>query len=408
LFIKKAIARKSKTISTSFAMIKTTVLLFGMIMAMTVSLRGQVPNCDQALRDAEPHVLQLLKETLREKNDKIIFPRTVSHDSLKLVASNDWTSGFWPGILWKMYESSGKEIFKINAEAFTAPMEKEEWNADSHDVGFKIYSSYGNAYAITHKDEYKNIIVQAAKTLSARFNSKVGCIRSWNNKTWAYPVIIDNMMNLELLFEATKLSGDSSFYRIAVSHANATLKNHFRADYSSYHVVDYDTATGKVIKKNTAQGYSDESAWARGQAWGLYGYTMCYRETKNIAYLEQADHIANFILTNSNMPADLIPYWDYNVPDKDKAPRDVSAATITASALYELSGYSKNAKMYRMAADKILNNIISFYRSPLNSNHGFILLHSTGHLPANSEIDVPIIYADYYYIEALQRRKTLK
>jgi len=132
---------------------------------------------------------------------------------------------------------------------------------------------------------------------------------------------------------------------------------------------------------------------------------MCYRETKNSAYLQQAEAIAGFILNNPNLPSDLIPYWDYNVPDKQTAPRDVSAAAITASALYELSDYSKNASLYRAAADKILNNLIENYRAPVNSNHGFILLHSTGHKPANSEVDVPIIYADYYYLEALLRRK---
>jgi hypothetical protein len=386
---------------------KRTGILLLMIAGITLSIRAQEVNYNKALADAEPHVLQLINETLLAKDDKLSFPRTESNDSLKLVASDDWTSGFWPGLLWKMYESSGKEIFRDNAAAYTKLMEREEWNADSHDVGFKMYSSFGNGYKITGKDEYKNVIVQAAKTLSVRFNSKVGCIRSWNNTAWAYPVIIDNMMNLELLFEATKLSGDSSFYRIAISHANTTLKNQYRKDYSCYHVVDYDTATGKVIKKNTAQGYADESAWARGQAWGLYGFTMCYRETKNITYLRQAEAIANFILKNPNLPADLIPYWDYNVPGKETAPRDVSAAAITASALYELSGYSKNTSLYRTSADKILSSIIKNYRAPLNTHHGFILLHSTGHKPANSEVDVPIIYADYYYIEALLRRKQM-
>jgi len=245
------IGKEYNTLQSKFVMIKIAAITLCFIAGIAVAGKAQV-NYKNALADAEPHVLQLLQETLLAKDRKQIFSRTERNDSLKLVLSNDWTSGFWPGILWKMYELSGKEIFKENAEAFTKQMEKEEWNADSHDVGFKIYSSYGNGFKITHKDEYKNIIVQAAKTLCVRFNTKVGCIRSWNNATWAYPVIIDNLMNLELLFEATKLSGDSSFYRIAVSHANTTLKNQYRADYSCYHVVDYDTATGQVIKKTTA------------------------------------------------------------------------------------------------------------------------------------------------------------
>jgi len=220
-------------------------------------------------------------------------------------------------------------------------------------------------------------------------------------------VIIDNMMNLELLFKATRLTGDSTFYKIAVSHADHTLKNHFRADYSSYHVVDYDPETGAVIKKQTHQGYSDESAWARGQAWGLYGFTMCYRETHDKKYLEQAQHIAKFIFSNPTMPKDLVPYWDYNDPQIPNVSRDASAAAITASALYELAGYSKG-NGYKQKADAILYSLSTAYLSPPNQNAGFILLHSTGHRPAKSEIDVPINYADYYYLEALLRSKGLK
>jgi uncharacterized protein YyaL (SSP411 family) len=217
------------------------------------------------------------------------------------------------------------------------------------------------------------------------------------------------MMNLELLFAATRLSGDSSFYHIAVAHANSTLENHFRSDYSSYHVVDYDTVNpGRIIKKTTHQGLADESAWARGQAWALYGFTLCYRATRNKVYLQQAGHIADYILTHPNLPKDLIPYWDFNAPAIPDEPRDVSAAAIIASALYELSQYSSNKKYYIAKADTILANITSTYRSPIGLNKGFLLLHSTGSKPGNSEIDVPLIYADYYYLEALLRSKKIK
>ena len=277
-------------------------------------------------------------------------------------------------------------------------------------MGFKIYCSFGNGYRLTKDPHYKEVIIQSAKTLSTRFNAKAGVIRSWdhNKDKWDYPVIIDNMMNLELLFEATKLTGDSAFYKIAVSHANKTMENHFRADYSSWHVVDYDTATGKVIKKTTHQGYSNESAWARGQAWGLYGYVMCYRETGNKIYLQQAQHIASFILNNPNMPKDLVPYWDFDAPNIPNEPRDASAAAITASALYELSTYVSNNKTYKQSANKIIRSLTNNYRSPIGENKGFILLHSTGSKPSNSEVDVPISYADYYYLEALLRKKKLR
>lgn len=345
----------------------------------------------------------LLEEARAIRSGESIFPRTVDRDSLKLVSSGDWTSGFFPGVLWFLYKRTGDEQWLSAAREFTDSMSKEPYNGDSHDVGFKVYNSFGNGYKLTRDTLYRKYIIDGARTLCTRFNPRVGCIRSWNVSRWQYPVIIDNMMNLELLFEATKLSGDSSYYKIAVTHANTTLKNHFRDDFSSFHVVDYDTTTGQVIARVTAQGYSAGSAWARGQSWGLYGYTMCYRETKDKKYLDQAEHIASFILNNKNLPADGVPYWDYDVPDKDGEPRDASAAAIMASALYELSHYSKNPKQYISAADRIMNSLSSSYRYVQGQGHGFLLMHSTGHKPAKSEIDVPIIYADYYYLEALLR-----
>jgi len=220
-------------------------------------------------------------------------------------------------------------------------------------------------------------------------------------------VIIDNLMNLELLFEATKLTGDSSFYDIAVSHAQTTMKNHYRDDGSSFHVLDYDTITGKVIKKNTHQGYSHDSAWARGQAWGLYGYTMCFRETGDRQFLDHAEKIASFILNHSNLPNDLVPYWDFDAPGIPNEPRDASAASVMASALYELSTYSTAGSGYRNAANKILESLYGHYTSEVGKNSGFILLHSTGSKPSDSEVDVPLIYGDYYFLEALLWKKKL-
>jgi alpha-L-fucosidase len=349
------------------------------------------------------------KETTPGASGELVSPRTLDSMQLKLVPSRDWTSGFFPGELWFLYEYTGKEEWKKQAQDFTAKIEREKTNAGTHDMGFKVYCSFGQGYRLTKDAHYKDVIIQSAKTLSTRFNPKVGVIRSWDHhkEQWDYPVIIDNMMNLELLFEATKLSGDSSFYRIAVLHANTTMKNHFRPDYSSYHVVDYDTATGGVRKKQTAQGYADESAWARGQAWGLYGYTMCFRETRDRRYLDQAEHIASFILSHPNLPRDIVPYWDFNAPNIPNEPRDASAAAAIASALYELSTYSKNKNEYRKAANKILESLTNYYRSPIGENKGFILLHGTGSRPANSEVDVPLVYADYYYLEALLRKKKL-
>jgi hypothetical protein len=341
----------------------------------------------------------------------IFSPRTLdSAGNLKLVTSRDWTSGFFPGVLWFLYEYTGKKDWLSEAQQFTAQMEREKVNGTTHDMGFKIYSSFGAGFRLTKNADYKNVIIESAKTLSKRFNENAGVLRSWDHskQKWDFPVIIDNMMNLELLFAATRLTGDSSFYRIAVRHANTTMKNHYRADYSSYHVVDYDsTVAGKINNKTTHQGFSNESAWSRGQAWGLYGYTMCYRETKNKTYLDHADKIAAFILHHPNLPKDMLPYWDFNAPNIPNEPRDASAAAIMASSLYELSLYSKNGKEYKKAADKIMESLTKYYRAPIGQSKGFILLHSTGSKASNSEVDVPLNYADYYYIEALLRMKKL-
>jgi unsaturated chondroitin disaccharide hydrolase len=367
-------------------------------------------NVTRTVSDAESQTRLMLTEVQKIKSAKpeLISPRTIENGELKLVSSRDWTSGFFAGVLWYLNEFTGKAEWKDHARQFTADMEREKTNAGTHDMGFKIYTSFGHAYRLTGDAHDKEVIIQSARTLSTRFNPVIGCIRSWDHhrEVWQFPVIIDNMMNLELLFAATRLTGDSSFYRIAVAHANTTMKNHFRPDFSSFHVVDYDTVTGKVLKKNTHQGYSDESAWSRGQAWALYGYTMCYRETGNVAYLNHAKNIARFLLNHPNLPKDMVPYWDFNAPSIPNEPRDASAAAIMASALYELSTFP-DGMQYRTVADKLLNTLTRNYRAEPGSNKGFILLHSTGSKPANSEVDVPINYADYYYMEALMRQKRL-
>ncbi len=352
-------------------------------------------------------------KTKRLKNNwgPLLSPRSIENDgSLIMVSSNDWTSGFFPGELWYMYEYTGDDYWKEKAQIFTAAIEREKTNGRTHDMGFKMFCSFGNAYRLTQDSAYRNILIEAAYTLTTRFQPKAGIIRSWdhNKDKWQCPVIIDNMMNLELLFWAFKETNDSLFYNIAVSHAEKTIKNHFRDDYSSYHVIDYDTITGDVRAKHTHQGYSHESAWSRGQAWGLYGYTMCYRETGKLEFLEQAKHIADYIFSHPNMPKDLIPYWDFDAPEIPNEPRDVSAATVIASALFELMQYdSTHAKQYSHLANTIMQNLTKDYRADLGTSRGFLLLHSTGHKPKNSEVDVPLVYADYYFLEALLRLKKL-
>ena len=336
------------------------------------------------------------------------FPKSYSDVAGKLETSNSgwWCSGFYPGVLWYLYEQSNDYSFAKEANRAMVALEKEQYNTHTHDLGFMMYTSFGNANRLMRNPEYEAVLVNSAKSLATRFNPKVGCIKSWDSKPSDFLVIIDNMMNLKLLFWAAKHTGDSSFYRIAVTHANTTMKNHYRPDYSSYHVVNYNPETGAVQQKKTAQGYSNESAWARGQAWGLYGFTMMYRETKDKKYLDQAEHIAHFLISNPNLPADKVPYWDFNAPNIPNALRDASAGAIMASALLELCRYAdkKDAEKYFKTAQTILETLSSpAYMAEPGTNGGFILKHSVGNLPGKSELDVALTYADYYFVEAMKR-----
>jgi hypothetical protein len=344
--------------------------------------------------------------------DSARFPKTyyAAINKLETSGSGWWCSGFYPGTLLNIYRETGDASLLTEANRALGLLAKEQYNKSTHDLGFMMYCSFGTAEKIEPKPEYREILLNSAKSLITRFDPKVGCIKSWDSKKPEYLVIIDNMMNLELLFWATRVTGDSNFYKIAVTHANTTLKNHFRPDYSSYHVVVYNPRTGEVLQKRTAQGYANESAWARGQAWGLYGYTVLYRETKDTKYLDQARHIAGFILNNPNLPKDKIPYWDYNAPNIPDALRDASAGAVMAAALLELCRYSggKEGKRYFSTAETIIRNLSSVpYKAAAGTNGGFLLQHSVGSLPGKSEVDVPLTYADYYFTEALERYKNI-
>jgi rhamnogalacturonyl hydrolase YesR len=349
----------------------------------------------------------LMAESLLSQPDKL--PRSFQNEKLITGNSSWWCSGFMPGTLWYLYEYTNDAKFLEYARTYTARIEKEQYNTGTHDLGFMIYCSYGNALRLTGDRACIPVMMTGAESLATRYDPLIGCIRSWNsNAKWQFPVIIDNMMNLDFLLWASKHSGDPRFRDICISHADKTVRNHFREDYSSYHVVSYDTVTGLPEKKNTHQGYSDQSAWARGQAWGLYGYVMMYRETNRQAYLDQAKGIAGFLIHHPNLPADKIPYWDFDAPDIPEAKRDASAAAIMASALLELSRYVDRelADEYIRVAETQLRTLSSpEYFAEKGSNGYFILKHSTGHLPGNSEVDVPLTYADYYYVEALLRYK---
>ena len=337
------------------------------------------------------------------------MPRSFDEKNNRLIASSTewWTSGFFPGSLWLIYEYTKDTAIKAEAERRLSILEKQKYYTGNHDLGFMIYCSFGNAYRITGVRAYKEVVTTAAETLIKRYRPAVHAIQSWNSlKDTVCPVIIDNMMNLELLNWVSDEWREPKYKVIAIDHANTTMKNHFRPDNSSYHVLDYSAITGKILGKKTVQGFSDESAWARGQSWGLYGYTMMYRFAKEPEYLHQAKRIAEFLINHPNLPADNVAYWDYDAPVEKNTYRDVSAASIMASALLELGQYAdeKESKRYVTVAEKIINSLSTkAYRSEIGENGGFILKHSVGSLPHKSEIDVPLTYADYYFLEALLR-----
>jgi hypothetical protein len=322
------------------------------------------------------------------------------------LPSSWWCSGFFPGSLWYLFEKTKDVKWEKSARLWTAAVEKEQYNKGTHDLGFMMFDSFGNELRLTKDPNAKKVLIQSAKSLATRFDPKVGLIKSWNSFKggFKYPVIIDNMMNLELLFWASRETGDQTFHDIAIIHADNTIKNHFRSDYSSYHVICYDE-NGKVLVKKQHQGYQDESTWSRGHAWAIYGYVTMYRETKDKKYLDFAQKITDFYLNHPNLPADKIPYWDFSAPNIPNEERDASAGAITASALLELSTYSgAKGKRYYADAVKMLESLSSpAYRAALGENNNFLIKHCVGAKGLNSEIDVPLVYADYYYLEGLLR-----
>jgi len=380
---------------------KNTVLLFSILMISGLYSAGKDFKPDRKLVSQLSEQLNYL---VSHTKDAKLVPRSFVAGKYNMVKPSDWTSGFVAGNYWRMYELTGDENWKKTAVENTVKLDGIQYITNTHDVGFMVYCSYGNAYRVTKDEAYKKVILQAAESLCKRFNPKVGSIRSWDFGNWQFPVIVDNMMNLEMLFWASKVSGNPKYRDIAIKHANTTLANHFRTNMSSYHLVDYDTITGKPIKKQTYQGLNDESSWARGQAWGFYGFTVTYRETGDRKYLDAAKKIAKYIA--QNLPEDKVTYWDFNAPVTPSTERDVSAASITASALYILSSItddSKSKKEYISLADQIMTSLSSpAYLNKYGEGGGFLLKHYVGGKPLNLEVDASVNYADYYYLEALK------
>ena len=338
------------------------------------------------------------------------LPRTLDREGkVVTVKPEDWTSGFFPGSLWLIYEFNGQPLWKERALEYTRRLEVVRHFKGNHDGGFMLGCSYGNALRLQPDDGVRGVLRDAAAALGTRFVPSIGLIRSWDHKPYTCPVIIDNMMNLELLMWAAKNGGDSKLREIAVSHADKTLAQHFRADGTAYHVVDYDPVTGWVRAYHATQGADVRTPWARGQSWGLYGFVMMHRETGKAEYLAKAVALAKGLMAHPNLPADKVPSWDYGIAPGPEVPRDASAAAVMASALVELSQMVPDGGAYLTFAREQLMTLSSpAFLAGKGTHGGFILTRSTGHLPGGSEINVPLIYADYYFLEALLRYRAVQ
>ena len=396
----------------SFSLIKIgSALTLSLVLAQASTLTAEIAPAPLAkvIQQTLATAAQQYQWMLDHQSFENKFPRTFENNQFVTVAPKDWTSGFFPGSLWYLYEATGEVKWRDVAARFTAQLEQIQSYQGSHDVGFILMSSYGQGYRLTKNPAYLPVILNGAVALSSRYNAKIGSLKSWDRPATAFtfPVIIDNLMNLELLLWAARHGGDPAARTIALAHADTTLKNHFRPDGSSVHVVDYDPVTGQIIRRITHQGLSHDSSWARGQAWALYGYTMLYRETREARYLTQAEKIAAFIMNHPRLPADKIPYWDFDAPRDPEPIRDASAGAIMSSAFFELAGLTANkqvADAYAALAETQLRSLASpAYLAAVGTNGGFLLQHAMGNYPRKSEIDTPLNYADYYFLEALLR-----
>lgn len=375
---------------------------------MSIDVDRLIADCHSKVENS----LANLKDSLGTI-DYMQSPRNIAPGertwSVRPVCAEEWCSGFWPGILWMDYAATGDEKVGEEADAFTRSIKTiVDRPVFDHDLGFLILNSYGKGYECTHNPEYKEVMLSAADSLSTLFNPKVGTLLSWPRNVemfGGHNTIMDNMINLELLFWAARNGGRRELYDMAVSHADTTMTYHFRPDGTCYHVAVYDPVTGAFKHGCTHQGYSDSSTWARGQAWAIYGYTMVYRETKDPKYLPFVRKVTDAYL--SMLPDDKIPYWDFNDPEIPQCSKDVSAACVVASALLELKNYvgEEDARRYESEAEAMLRNLAS--ENYWSADSDSFLLHSTGHRPAGSEVDYSIVYADYYFYEAMLRLKNM-
>jgi hypothetical protein len=378
------------------------------VIVLSVAIPGTVAAenpLDAAIQHDFTFAAQQLNRTAGALSTTSYPSSTSSSGSWSTTGASSWTSGFFPGSLWLIYQRTADSAWKSKAQSWQAGIEGQKTRTDTHDLGFMIFNSFGNGYRLTGTEAYRQVVLTAASSLAKRYDPDVGCIRSWGSisDTTNFTVIVDNMINLELLFWASKHGGKAEWYDMAVSHALKTSANHVRADGSTYQIVTYSPTTGAVKSKSTKQGYNTESTWSRGQAWAVYGFTMTYRETGDMRFLETARKAADYFI--SHLPGDYVPYWDFELPDTTNQPKDSSAAAIAASGLIELSQLDPDParkQTYLDAARAILGSLSSPAYLAEGTPVWSILLHGTQNKP-DGKYDRGLIYGDYYFLEALLR-----
>lgn len=317
-----------------------------------------------------------------------------------------WTSGFWPGLLWLMYDVSGKEAFKNAAWDWDAKLERcfsEHPISLHHDVGFQFLPTAVIKYELTGDKEGLRIGLKAANYLAGRFNVEGGFIRAWEGDKAIGWAIVDCMMNIPLLFWASRTTGDPRYKQIAMRHADTFLKYAIRDDGSVAHILSFDPETGEFIEQLGGQGLSATSSWSRGNAWALHGLAVAYRCTGELRYLNAAKRVSHYFI--ASLPDDHVPHWDFRAHPIEAEERDTSAGSIAASGLLELAALvpEDERRIYAGAAERMLLSLAERYATWDRPEHGAILVEGTGNKPAGSNINVSLIYGDYYFAEAFAK-----
>jgi len=395
------------------------VLLFLVMVAARGTCRAQLT--DSLVQHALGVSYRHLESSVIEVKDSTRFPSYAPHDlRWSYFPSGGWTSGFYPGCLWLAYELSGRGEFRDWAKKWTGGLEKEADNTGTHDLGFMFGCSYGNGIRNVSPGEalaYKRILLNAAATLDKRYSPTPGMLRcDWDEPpfsqdTTLYPVIVDIMMNLELLFWGAENGASASLREHAVLHAQKTYRDLVRPDGSTYHIVRYKKDSGTIFNKGQLQGQNEHSTWTRGHAWCTYGMIVCYRYTRDETFLAHACVLADYFL--KRLTPDNVSVWDFDSSPEFSNVKDASATAITASALFELSTYVRDRKQrdhYRGKAEAMLAALCSKDYLAEGEPTNVLLLHSTQYLtqPGNQNTDKPAIFADYYFLEAIKRYLTLR